>query len=70
MPFKNAAQKRACLYKWIEDVRNGIEPPRWDCVEYAKIKYAGRMRTIHKGPRGGYYVVVDGKKRYLKRDYA
>lgn len=70
MPFKNPAQKRACLYKWIEDVKNGDEPPKWDCVKYAKIEYAGRLRTIHRGPRGGYYVMVNGKKRYLNLDYA
>lgn len=70
MVFKNPAQKRACLYKWIDDVREGIEPPRWNCEEYAKIRYAGRLRKVHRGPRGGYYVMVKGKKRYLKLDYA
>ena len=70
MPFVSAEQKRACLYKWIEDIKNGIDPPKWDCVKYAKIEYAGRLRTIHKGSRGGYYVNVNGKKRYLKINYA
>lgn len=70
MPFKNPAQKRACLHKWIEDVRKGVEPPRWNCEEYAKILYKGKRRKIHKGPRGGYYVLVDGAKRYLRINYA
>lgn len=70
MPFKNAAQKRVCLYKWIEDIRRGKEPPKWDCNEFAKYVYNGRKYVIHRGPRGGYYIMINDKKKYLKLDYA
>ena len=32
----------------------------------SQVKYNGRMRKVHQGSRGGYYVISAGKKVYLK----
>ena len=31
----------------------------------SQVKYNGRMRKVHRGSRGGYYVISAGKKVYL-----
>jgi len=31
-----------------------------------EVLYQGRKRKVHKGTRGGRYVIVKGEKRYLK----
>ena len=32
----------------------------------SQVKYNGRMRKVHQGSRGGYYVISAGRKVYLK----
>lgn len=64
MPFVNSAQARACAYKAQNDIAHG-RPIRWNCREMAKIRYAGRLRKIYIGKRGGHYVLVNRKKVYI-----
>lgn len=64
MPFVSSAQRRACMYKTIDDVRSG-RAIRWDCVKFGKLRYAGRLRTVWLTNRGAKYVVVHGKKVYV-----
>ena len=64
MPFVNDAQRKACYAQASRDKKAG-KTPKWDCKKFAKVKVAGRKRKIHKGPRGGKYVVVNGAKRYI-----
>lgn len=66
MPFVNEAQRKACYAQANRDRKEGKEP-KWKCHEFGShIVIAGRKRKIHKGERGGKYVIVNGEKRYIK----
>jgi hypothetical protein len=67
MPFVNSAQRRACYAQAAREKKEGLVP-KWDCHKFAnEIVMDGRRRKIHKGPRGGKYVIVLGVKKYLKK---
>lgn len=66
MPFVNAGQRKACFAQAARDREAGLKP-RWDCHKFAnETTVGGRKRKIHKGPRGGKYIIVNGQKRYIK----
>lgn len=65
MPFVNSGQRKACYAQAARDRANG-QTPRWDCHDFAHhIHIGGRKRKIHKGPRGGKYVIISGRKKYI-----
>jgi hypothetical protein len=64
MPFVNSAQRRACMYKEQDDIRNG-HPVKWDCKKFAKVRYAGRLRQVYLTARGAKYINVNGRKVYV-----
>lgn len=68
MPFVNSAQRRSCYYQAQNDIANG-RPVRWNCEEMSKLRYAGRLRKVYVGDRGGHYVIVKGKKVYVHGVY-
>lgn len=65
MPFVNDAQRKAC-YAQANAAKKQGKTPKWDCHKFANEAFvAGRKRKVHKGPRGGKYVIIRGEKRYI-----
>ena len=70
MPFVSQAQRKACWAQYNQDIKKG-RTPKWDCRQWekeTKKEYKtinGKKRMVHTGKRGGKYVILDGKKRYV-----
>lgn len=69
MPFTSQAQRAACFAQYRRDIQAGIKP-RWNCYSYGKDKKTrtrknGRLGRIRRGPRGGRYRMVRGRKVYI-----
>lgn len=66
MPFTSQAQRAACFAQYRRDIQAGIKP-RWNCYSYGRHKPQKRTRLgrIRRGPRGGRYRMVRGRKVYI-----
>lgn len=72
MPFVSQAQRAACYAQQSRDLKAG-RTPRWRCHDYEhhnskKRKKRGNgkvKREVHVGPRGGKYVMFQGRKVYV-----
>lgn len=75
MPFVNEAQRRACYARQKRDLE-AHRVPSWNCAEWerhrsrksSRSKRSAKHRsgkTIHKGPRGGRYILVSRRKVYI-----
>lgn len=71
MPFVSQAQRAACYAQQSRDLKAG-RTPRWRCHDYEhgihkkRGKGGGKMkRKVHVGPRGGKYVMFQGRKVYV-----
>lgn len=62
MPFQSKAQMRKCF---------ATKSPNWDCKKmYKDTKKTFKQLPeykIHKGPKGGQYIIKKGRKIYLQK---
>ncbi len=74
MPFQSENQRKKCWRMYHQDLKRGVKP-KWNCSEWEKYTSNNKYPTNNKhvdgrvvriGPRGGKYIIKDGKKKYLK----
>lgn len=65
MPFVSKAQRRACYAQYGRDKKAG-NTPKWNCKEWdSKTDLKNLPEKIYVGPRGGRYILKNGKKIYI-----